>query len=1290
MNQVAPGIQEMNDLQAAGFTNTEIDEWRTNTTRELQDAGFSTDEVQGYFGEADPDMTATKQMFEQNIDKHVATQAEKQPAGNLNPNPEMRQATGFLDAIEAGFDMSVTGLLRQRPDVVLPEHAPMYMRIASQVSQLAGDLPAMVAGGVAGGAAGTAVGGAAGSVVPVVGNVAGAAAGGVVGAGAGAFALPEGMRTVLMQHYEKGDVKDFADFWERASAVAINSGKAALIGGATAGVGGVAGKVAVGVAAPAAIQTTARLTAEVATMTTVGAALEGHAPQPQDFIDAAILVGGMHGAMKVASKTRGIYAKTGVKPEEVAAKAKEDPAFKQQLLSDNNSVAIGGEMGAREPVTPPENFPVSKPIKETNAELSPEVNTILSKVGTVGERQKKSMTTGQLYTAFVDKLDPINQATKTLIENKEVLPAEKNPYILSRVAVDYKAKAKHFFEKGVIDYNTKKNIGGSLSDALKGVESVETLEAYMISKRALEKNAQGIKTGFDLEAAQKVVEQNAEKYEAHAEKVTEFSNNVLNYVRDAGIISEKQHANFMESNKDYVPFKRIMEDAEGNPKAGGKNGSLKQMTGSERDIQSPLLSIVENTVELVRMAEVNRPKKALVELAAKTEGQEIIKRVPDRMKPIEVKAEEIVRALEDQGAITTLESIKRDLKEKGLPVTDEMIAKSFENENVFQSEAIKDMIIFRKEARDLTPNQFAVMEKGKRVVYETTPELAEAISKLGGDAPATNLAFKIANGITRFKKFGITFTPEFIVKNQIRDWITGSTFSKGTKGISPFDVIGAMKDIWTKNDHYYDWLKSGGANGAFLEMTDAYIKKDIVKLQKETNFLNSVKNVVQKPVEVMRVAAELSEQSLRVAEFKKVRKQGGSLTTAGFASREITVDFQRVGAKMSALNSITAFMNVSIQGLDRTARAFKEDPTGTAGKAAVFITTPSILLWWANKDDERVKEIPRWEKDNFWIIATDNWQQTTAEEADGLPDYMVKTDGDKVFVNKGTIYRIPKPQELGYVFGSIPERILEKYFAENPNAMKEFDKSMLNLVTPNFVPDAVAPAIEQYFNQSFFTGRDIVPHHLKDIQPEYQFVEYTSETAKAVGKMVATMDRDSQFASPLIIQNYIQSWGGTLGQYAIQVMDKGLAKSGVVPDIPKPADTLSDVPFVKAFVVRFPQAGTNSVQDFYDNFDKTEKTAKTIRYLAKQGDFDNMEKELALDANQQNMVDLGGIKDGLAAQAQMIRMIAKDPDMKPDEKRQMIDGLYLQMTETAKAGNQMMIEIKNSLGEANGNINDGQ
>jgi len=1290
--ELAPGIKEMAELQQAGFAPGEIDQWKAQTVTQLEEAGFSTSEVDDYFGVKNPDMNNVKTAIQGNISAKAMAQApapDKAAAESDLMQPEkplMKEADSFIEALEAGFDMSVVGLMQGRPDTVLPEHAPMFYRIASQVSMMAGDIPAMIAGGIGGGSGGAALAGAAGSVVPVAGTAAGIAVGGTIGTGAGAMALPEAIRTVMMEHYEKGDVQSFSDFWERTSAVFINSLKAGVIGGVTAGVGGKVATIAAKSTMPVAAKTTAQLMSEVTTMTMVGSALEGKLPEPSEFLDASVLVLGMHGAGMAGKKIRNMYAKGNVTPLAVVEHAQQNPKLQQEIAAVNVPTPKAPELGLN-PTTPkpPENIPTVKPLREANPNLSPEVNSILGKVSEQGEKTKKSLTLDQVYTNLVDKLDPINKATKILSEAKE-LPADANPYVLARVAVDAPAKAKHFFENGVLDYKTLENKGGSLKSALQSVESVETLEAYMISKRVIEKNAQGKPTGFDLAAAEKVVADHGAKYEAAAKQVTEFSNNVLKYAADAGVISKDSMTRMLEANKDYVPFKRIMdvEDATvgSSPKRQGKAGSLKEFKGSDRSIQSPILSIVENTLELTKMAETNRPKQALVALAAKTEGQQLLKAVPDRMEPIKVNATEIIKGLEAQGA-TTLEKIKKDFKEKGLNFDDETLLKAFEKEDgIVQTDQIRDITVWRKQQKDLAPNQFNVYVDGKRKVFETTPDLAEALKRLDGDATASNLLFKMANAITTVKKFGITFTPDFIIKNFFRDNLTASTFSKSKTGINPLEVVTAMGDIWKKNETYYDWLKSGGANGAFLEMGQKYVTTDIYKLQKDTNFMGSARNVIEKPIEVMRVAAELSEQSLRLAEFKKVRQSGGSVIEGGFASREITVDFQRVGAKISALNSITAFMNVSIQGLDRTTRAFKADPTGVATKSLAYITVPSMLLWYANKDDQRYQEIPRWEKDLFWIIPTDNWQKAAAEEADGLPDYMVRQTKDGSYeVNKGVIYRLPKPQELGVIFGSLPERALDAFFSERPGAFKNFEETMGELITPSFVPDAVAPAVEQYFNKSFFTGRDIIPAHLKGVLPEYQFTEYTSETAKSLGKLVGNVNRTTDFASPMVLQNYIQSWGGALGKYAVQIADKGLIAAGVAEDKVKPTSTLSDIPFIKSFVVRYPMAGTESVQTFQDSYKENKQILDTIRHLAKEGDFKNMEKELVLNSNQDNLVQLDGINEALKNQSSLIRLVTKNPDMTPDDKRQIIDSTYLMMTESAKQGNILMQEIKKQLGE---------
>lgn len=1219
------GVEKEQALRTAGFSDTEVEQWRAETAGQLQDAGFSGKEIGEYFGQKNPDMKPTKEYFDANLKKYQDAQAEKektalpQKEAGLPPK-EVKHADKFLEYLEAGWDTSVVGLLKNgRPDVVTDETAPMYGRILSQIGTLAGDAPAMVLGAWGGGAAGAAAGSA---IAPGPGTVLGAE----LGSAGGAFALPTAIRTTLMQHYEKGDVHDFGDFYERASAVLWESTKSFGLGAATAGAGSIAGKVAAPVLS-APLTATARAATEVATMTTVGKALEGQVPSASDFVEAGILVGAMHGAGKVAGKLRNTYAETGANPSEVAIKAQTDPVLKQELAADN--IAIPGAVrpsGEAKPVEPPK----PPPFKGSQEKLSDAAEKILSKVGEKGEKPAKSFSFDEVYRNYVDRLDPLKAGGE-------------EAYQLGRMVNDYPAKVKHVVEFGTLDFKTLEKNGKSLKETLDPFEgNYGDFNAYLISKRALEIEASGRKSGFDVAAAKEVVDTGKSKYDKAAQEITEFSNRNLQYLIDSGRVSKELGAAFREAGKSYIPFTRVLDQTD-SVANGGKANPLKRLKGSDAKIQDPIVSILENTETVFRLAEKNRAVEKLVTNVEKDEGQELIKKVPTQMRPVEIAPNEVKKLLEQQGIEATPEAITA----------------------------------FTPQYRELRSNEFEVYRGGKREVFETEPALAEAVKALDGDSAAVGTLMKLAKAVTTVKKIGISFTPDFILRNLFRDQLTAAAFSKD--GSLPFfDIPSAMGNLMRKDEVYQSWLKSGGAGGAFLDLNKKYIETDVYKLNKETGFMDAVFNLAKKPVDFLHIAGSLTEQATRLAEFKRVTKgatSGPKVFEGGYASREITVDFQRMGAKVSALNAITAFQNVAIQGLDRTARAIKEDPKGVMLRSMAYITAPSVLLWYANHDDERYKEIPRWQKDLFWIIPTDSWEKVKDDnEAQGLPDYLVRKAKDgQIEINRGHTYRIPKPQELGILFGSLPERILEQFFTDNPKAFSDFTSTVGQLLTPSLVPDVASPAIEQHFNKSLFTGQSIVPHHLEGILPEYQYGPYTSESAKALSSLIASLPPLKESApSPLILDNYIQSWTGNLGKYAIQIADEALVKAGLTPDPIRPAKDLAELPVIKAFMVRYPSRSAQSIQDFYDKCEENTRIIHTIRHLGQSGDFENLEKEMILDQNQEKLLKCDGIREGLTKQNSLIRLIQKDPGKSTDEKRQLIDSIYYQMTDVSKMGLEMM------------------
>jgi hypothetical protein len=1116
------------------------------------------------------------------------------PAGEKSgaKAPEQpKQASTFLEALEAGWQGSFLGLgLRDKgADVILPEQAPMFYRIASNVSFLAGDAPAMLAGALAGAAAGGAAAGPPGAAV---------------GSGAGAFALPAAMRKVLTEHYEKGDIQTFSDFWERSSAVFLETMKAGVVGAATVGVGGVVGKVLAPVASPL-VKTTAQLSSEVATMVTVGAALEGHAPNAQDFVDAAVLVGGLRVAGKapeLSSKLRKIYSETGLKPDQVAKQAKLDPVLQQELLAVNRDM--------------PEQYKALIDPQAQPKTLTPN-EKVRAQIGEKVGAPKEKTTFNSLYKDYVDQFDPIKRREAERAKGATT-PASEDSYKLTRMANDAGAKAKHFFEFGTLDYKTLEKTGKSLKEIVTPhIEEMPAFEEYLVAKRNIEIEGRGLKSGGDLAASSEVVKIGKAKFEKAAQEVVEFQNGVLKYARDAGLISSESMNSMVELGKSYIPFSRIIELEGGGTKAG-KASSLKRLKGSDSKIQSPLLSILENTGSLLERAEKNRAMDAFVTAELNAKEGSLLEKVKTPQVAIEVKSQEIQRLLSEHGI---------DANPEG-------------------------MTVFRSTFKDLAPDEIAVYRKGKREIYKTDPEIAESLKAMEGSPASQSVFMKLARGITTVKKIGISLTPDFQLRNFIRDFVTAKVNTKGGK-FPIADVIFAMKDITGKTEAYANWLKSGGAGGAFLKFDEAYLSKDFFKVAKETGFTDRAFNIIKDPKGTLVAMGGLIENATRLAEHKRVSgkaSSGNALFEGGFASREITVDFQRMGAKISALNQITAFLNVSVQGLDRTVRVMKENPGESALRAAAWITTPSVLLWWANKDDPRYRGLPQWERDIYWHIMTDD-----------------------------TIFRIPKPQELGLIFGSLPERVLENFFSDNPRAMKDFEDTMLERITPSLVPDAISPLLEQYFNKSFFSGGPLIPHKYEGMLPELQYTEYTSELSKALGKMILAVPgaRRAGLGSPAVLDNYIQAWTGTLGKYAVQLADKVLTGSGLVDAPVKPAATLADIPIIKAFVTRWPQAKAQHIVDFQDRYREKEQVFSSIQELMKRGD---MAKAQALfnEFGPDGIVRLKGINDVLANQNLLIQKIMR-MDLPRDEKRQQIDGIYYGMIEISKQGNQLMDSLEKAL-----------
>jgi hypothetical protein len=799
------------------------------------------------------------------------------------------------------------------------------------------------------------------------------------------------------------------------------------------------------------------------------------------------------------------------------------------------------------------------------------------------------------------------------------------------------------------------------------------------------------------------------------------------YLKDSGILSDKAYDAMLEANKDFIPFYRVMEEGEDtHSKAGGlkARNPIKKIKGSERQIVDPLESVIKNTYTYIALAERNAVGEAYIKMA-KDSGRmaDFAVKVPDPVKPIDLKESEITKLFDEFLTIykkesktttskTTRETTKTtggdgEAQSKGLQLVTDRVKEALRARGFSEGETnqmvarvangakggdhttteriiekvVKEVestqyvpeidirlpneaaTIWRSMQVPLKPNEIQVWHGGKRTVYEVPPDVAAAFKAT--DAESANLLIRIMAIPAKTLRAGSIMSPDFTARNLIRDQM--SSFVLTHHGYIPIlDFVRGAVSMAKQDEAFSNWMKAGGANAAMVSVDRQYLSQKLFGLSKETGLMEKAWNVFKSPLEMLRIASELTENATRLGEFKKAtagKTDKAALQSAAFDAREVTLDFARIGAKMRAVNMIAAFSNAQIQGIDRVVRAFGENPIGTSAKVAGAITLPSILLWMANHDDPRYREIPQWQRDLFWIVMT-----------------------------KDHIFRIPKPFEMGIVFGTIPERALDAFYDQHPGAFKDLEKSILDAFLPNVTPNIAQPVIEQFANRSLFTGTPIVSATSEKLLPEYQYTEYTTEAAKALGRMFGAFpgltDRALKddttmiggaaraLSTPALMENYLRAWSGGLGMYALQIADKALREAGVLPDPVKPASTLSDLPVIKAFAVRYPGATAQSIQDFYTNYYAGQKYYDTIMHLADQGD----PKAITLmDEHQETLAQVKGIREALTEHSQLIRLISKNPEMTSDEKRQLIDTLYFRMIETAQAGNEALRLIEKEL-----------
>ncbi|MEO8837534.1 MAG: LPD38 domain-containing protein [Herbaspirillum sp.] len=1203
------------------------------------------------------------------------TQTVTDESGNQR---QVNVAQSFPEALLAGLEMSATGkalMQNTPPDMVLANDAPTAYKIASGISSIGGDIPLMMETMGAVGSAG------------ISGDIAGISKS-VMAQSAAAFAVPAGIRKWYTDLQEKGSIKSANDFTTRVMSSAWEAIKGGAVGAVVPGAGAVG--AAAGDLAPAFAQPIARgigqFSSELATMVTASSLLEGKLPHVEDFAGAGVMMALFHGTgllgdnLNMTSKLRRIFTNTGEHPSDVIREAQQNPVVHQELMSLNSDLpaqsvrtdlqhtsdaplkgdptvdeanadanAKGGQWELK-PQTPSE--PDVAPKKgEGELQLSDDEKYFTSKIGEQPESKTPTSSAEDLmFKIASDTLDRSKGLTWAYRKAGVDSSLSDASYLLQKQGASADTYDS-FVTDGTRDFNTGKINGEPYVDIAKDYSKVfpedptmQKLKAFQLASRVVELDGRNIPITVNgeklsVEAAKRTVAAGQDTLQPFMDRDVAYGNRGLQYLHDSGYFTPDQFKAMIDMNKSHVSFKRVMTPDEFTGSTGG-TGMVRRIIGDGGLIQDPIISRLENTQMMLQLAERNRVTTKLID---------------------------------DLGHISA----------------DQM--------NVFEGSDNEGT---------LKDNEISLFRNGEREVYATHPVIADAVNSMADNPSGLFVGGKFLKAFKDVYSAATVNQPVFASMHMARNWWTAPIMSEYGHKI----VWSAIKNLpeylannyelpanyIDKGTDFSDLKYEGAFVRSYFDPTEDPVLQKVMNINKQAPILSRAWNSSLNPLQWSHAMITSSDNLIRFADAKLSLANGRTMEDAASSARNVIPDYQIRGAKRNVALTLASFSRVHYGSELQTAGKVATDPLGTALKGAMFISAPSAILWAWNQRDRVTGDQKDFNTDNYLMVrGFPNFVPATADRYNAVRGYdprMTRATPDgKLYVDDSPTYRWKYPFTLGTAFGGGMTAALNSIKNKNPDALEGWVKDVFASTTSSLVPTAAVPIIEQATNHQLSTGRPLVSALSEKSLPELEQRPYTSETAIQVAKIMHSIGggkigpENLTLDNPLVIDNYIHQWGGTLGRAAVQVLDKGLHEAGVGDTSPQPDKQWADNVFAKAFLIRNTSYSTQAVYDLYDAARLENQTKESYKKAIGDGD------QQTMDYIQQNhMSDINGsaeVAKSIGRQISVINMVKSDKTMTSLDKTQLMENMMWGIMASANKG---MDQVKATKASIQNTIKGGQ
>ena len=393
-------------------------------------------------------------------------------------------------------------------------------------------------------------------------------------------------------------------------------------------------------------------------------------------------------------------------------------------------------------------------------------------------------------------------------------------------------------------------------------------------------------------------------------------------------------------------------------------------------------------------------------------------------------------------------------------------------------------------------------------------------------------------------------------------------------------------------------------------------------------------------------ATTMSDAATRNAVYKDVLARTGNEAEAHFQALEI-INFSRRGNNAFArvLTATIPFLNARFQGIDVFWRAgfgkYSANSELNRRRAMQSFYTRAGMLagltglyYLLVSDNEQYKEQSEHIRDNNWILPTSS----------GVP------------------MKLPIPFEVGFFFKVIPETImaLVNETKSAKEARETIQTGIVSTLEINILGvQAISPLVEAAMNHSFYTGRDIVPYYIDSgVATGLQDRVGTSQIAKFVGSELGI--------SPIKIDHVLNGYGGTIGGYALSLIDTLLRSKMVTGDEASkmPALRSYEYPLIKRFFAS--KEGSGLKEDAYDLYREINKIVNTSNKLKREGRVDEHQSYLS---SRQHILNLKSPVYSVKKRLDIVRKQREKvlrADLSAERKKEMLEDLDAELNEYLK------------------------